>query len=105
MEVGAGHTDTAEASSARRVLEALLVVGAPLLTPFAQLLGAFLVARRRPRGWLATLTMSPFGLLLPLWLYGHGSGDGAELAPMVALPAATLLTVGCFVATWRLVGR
>jgi hypothetical protein len=82
-----------------------LLIAAPVVAPVFWLVGALLVAVRRPAGWLATLAMCPLGLFAPLWLYGRSLGDGATLSPYVGVPAAVALTIGSLVAAWRLTSR
>ena len=72
----------------------------PIALPWSWGVGVLLFASRRPKGWLTTLAISPFGLLGPLWFYVHGATRQYER--WMAWPVAAALFVGCLATTWRI---
>jgi hypothetical protein len=77
-----------------------MLIALPLAVPFSWLVGLLALVVERPRGWRLTVALSPGGLFLPLWLYGHTPELGWAGYP---LAAATVL--GCLLATHRILCR
>jgi hypothetical protein len=78
----------------------VMLIALPLAVPMSWFLGVLALVVDRPHGWRLTLAMSPGGLYVPLWLYGHGPEVGWVGCAMGAATA-----FGCLLATHRIMSR